>query len=136
MTALLLARYGARQPLLVHARAPADVELLRLLVELVLAAAIVVHAAEGLALAAARRLAALRGARIGGTLVGLRLPMVADLLERVLERGERGAMGARALAVFLHRAVMGLDPGALRLCGRALERTRQSFTSRHVELLS
>src|SRR3954451_8006874 len=49
---------------------------------------------------------------------GLVLPVIADLLERVLQRAVRRAVGALALAVLLDRRVMGLDPGPLRLLRR------------------
>jgi hypothetical protein len=52
--------------------------------------------------------------------------MVADLLMRVLQRRERGAV--RPLAVGLDSGVVGLRPGPLRLVRRALQRA--GLTSR------
>src|SRR5581483_4502113 len=97
--ASLLAGDRPRQLLLRHLRAPLDVEILGALVELVLRVAFVIHTAERLSLALARRLAAVPGARVGRSLVVLGDPAVPLLLERVLHRGKGGAMGARPLAI-------------------------------------
>src|SRR5206468_1684248 len=64
-------------------------------------------------------------ARVARPRLVLRLPVVADLLEVVLERGVRRAMRALALAVLLGGAVVRLRELPLRLGGRALERVRQ-----------
>src|SRR6266511_3217682 len=109
-----------------HLRTAADVQLLRD-VEQVLLAGIRVDAARGpgLGAAPAGRLGVAR------TLLRLRLPMVADLLERVLDRGQRGPMGALALAVLLHGRVVRLDVRVLCLLGRSLERLGDVVTCWH-----
>src|SRR5205823_3933292 len=61
----------------------------------------------------------------------LRLPVVADLLERVLERGEGGAMRALTFPVGLHGAVVRLGPRPLRLRRRAPDRRRHLLAGRH-----
>src|SRR5205085_2777614 len=91
--------------------------------ELLLRVALDVHAAE--------RLAAPRGVRIGRARVVLGLPVVAHLLERVLERGEGGPVGALTLAVRLHRAVVRLGPGPLGLGRRAPDRRRHLLPGGH-----
>src|SRR5947209_7069518 len=62
---------------------------------------------------------------VGRSLVALRLPVVAHLLEGVLERRERHPVGPLTLAVGLNRAVVRLHPCALRLLGTALQRRRE-----------
>src|ERR1051325_4521511 len=115
---------GPREVLLVHPRAAADVQLFRLLVKLLLGAAVVPPPADRLAFAAARGHAALGGTGIGRSLAVFRLPVIADFFERMLKGGECRAVRAFAFAVFLYRVVMRFDPGPLRLGRRALDRTR------------
>src|SRR5262245_17940612 len=107
---------GLGQLALGHGRAAPDPELAGPAEQLVLAVAVDVQAPvrlpAGLAVAARR-------ARVGRALVVLGLPVVADLLERVLQRRERGLVRSAALPVRLHRAVVGLRPRALRLRRRA-----------------
>src|SRR3954452_10573057 len=52
---------------------------------------------------------------IGRALLVLGLPVVADLLEPVLQGAERRAVGALALAVLVDGRVVRLAPGPLRL---------------------
>src|SRR6185295_5387468 len=84
-----------------HPAAAADLKPLRQIQQVRLAG-VGVDAAGGLGpgAAAARRLGVTRA------LLGLGLPVVADLLERVLDRRERGAVGAFALAVLLDGRVV------------------------------
>src|SRR4051794_20774327 len=65
----------------------------------------------------------------------LGLPVVADLLERMLDRGERGAVRPLALAVLLDCGVVGLGVGVLRLLRRPFQRARHVLASRHDNLL-
>src|SRR5690606_7851869 len=65
---------------------------------------------------------ALLGALVRRPGLVLRLPVVAELLVRVLERRERHAPRALLGAVLLPRGVVGLRERALRLLVRALER--------------
>src|SRR4029079_17494353 len=69
--------------------------------------------------------------RVGGTLALLGLPVVADLLVRVLEGGERGAVRPLALPVRLHGRVVRLRPGLLRLLRRAAQGGRQFLLGGH-----
>src|SRR5215204_3338501 len=62
--------------------------------------------------------------------------MVGDLLEGVLERGERRAVGALTLSVGLDRAVVGLRPRLLRLFRRTPEGARQLLLGGHDDLHS
>src|SRR3712207_9463651 len=84
----LSARERLGELVLRHARAALDAGLLRALVELGLRVALHIDPAERLA-APASRLAALRRLRVARALRVLLLPVVADLLEGMLERGER-----------------------------------------------
>src|SRR5690606_9088595 len=91
-------------------------------VELPAAVALDVHAPRRLPATAPTPL----GALVGGTLALLRLPVVADLLEAVLQRGVGHTVGALLVAlVLLVGRVEGLGEGALRLGGRALQRVRE-----------
>src|SRR5919198_506685 len=99
--------------------------------ELVLGRAIEIDAAERLAFASAGTTAPLPGARIRWALVLLGLPVGAHLLERVLERRDRGAVGALALAVRFDSAVVCLRPGLLGFLRRTPERPRHILRSRH-----
>ena len=72
-----------------------------------------------------------RGLGVRGPLAALRLPVVADLLEAVLERGKGGPVRALTLAVLLDRGVVRLDPGALRLRRRALQRRGKLLPGRY-----
>src|SRR5215212_3458923 len=115
-----------------HARAAADVELLRARVQLLLRAAADVDAAGGSAAAPACGTARSRCLIVRRPLRPLRLPVVADLLERMLEGGHRGAVRPFALAVGLDGAVVRLLVGALRLGRRALQGAGQvSGACRH-----
>src|SRR5690606_39583710 len=67
---------------------------------------------------------ALLGALVRRPGLVLRLPVVADLLVRVLERRERHAPRTRLRAVLLHRRVVRLGERALRLVVGALQRAR------------
>src|SRR6266545_1834617 len=117
------------QLLLGHARAAADVEPLGD-VHQVLLGGVGVDPAGRLATPPGGRAAAGR-LRIARALLALFLPLVADLLERVLERGERGAVRPLALAVLLDRRVVRLAPGLLRLSGRAPQGAGQLLACRH-----
>src|SRR5215212_2494459 len=114
----LLPRDRARELLLRHLRPPLDAEILRALVELVLRVAVEVDAAERLADAPALLRRRLPRARVARPLLVLRLPVVADLLVRVLDRRERRPVCPLALAVLLGRCVVNLRERALRLRGR------------------
>src|SRR5262245_31444653 len=59
------------------------------------------------------------------------LPVVVDLLEVVLEGGERHHVGPSPLAVRLDGVVVRLDPGPLGLGGRALDRIRHHVLAGH-----
>ena len=63
--------------------------------------------------------------RVGWALLGLRLPVVADLLEAVLERVVGDAVRALAFAVLLDGRVVHLGERPLRLRRRLLQRARQ-----------
>src|SRR5215204_1943153 len=113
----LLARDRVRQLALRHRRPPLDPGLPGALVELLLGVAAHVDAA----VRALGRVAGLR-APLGGlgvrrALAVLRLPVVADLLERVLDRRPRRLMGAGLGVVGLLGAVERLGIGALGLGG-------------------
>src|SRR4051794_10974106 len=115
---LLLERVD--QLLLAHAGAPFDAGPLGILVQGRLRLAGVDAAVR--AAAAPRCLAALRGLRVRGPLLRLRLPVVALLLGHVLDGRPRRAMRALFAAVLLVRVVEGLLVGLLDLLGRALQR--------------
>src|SRR5215218_3302390 len=85
-SSVLLARDRPGELGLRHPRAAANAEVGRPLVQLIAGVAHDVHAPEGLAWLVARSLSAAGRLRIGRPVVVLRLPVVADLLERVLER--------------------------------------------------
>src|SRR5690606_38122879 len=112
-----------------HLRAPLDVQLAGG-VEEILLRRVGVHSSGGLAALPRLRRRALR-LLVRRALVLLGLPVVAHLMELVLEGGERGAVCAFALAVGLHRGVVRLAPRPLRLLGRALDRRRHLFTRWH-----
>jgi hypothetical protein len=67
-----------------------------------------IDAAGGAALAAASGLPALRVLAVARTFLLLSLPVVADFLEGMLERGERDPVGGLTIAVLLLR---GLERG-------------------------
>src|SRR5215217_7941196 len=96
---LLLLADGLGQLGLGHAGPALDPQLLRPLVQLLLGVADGVDAGVGLGRALAGRLAALGRLRVGRALALLGLPVVAHLLERVLEGREGGAVGPLPLAV-------------------------------------
>src|SRR5690349_12943972 len=113
-----------------HPATAGDLQLLRLIHQVLLARVRVDPAGRlGLRVAPAGRLGVAR------TLPFLRLPMVAGLLERVLQRGERGAVGPLALAVLLDRGVMRLDVSVLRLLRRPPYRAGHVFSRWHDNLL-
>src|SRR5215217_7695498 len=122
-----LARDRLRELGLRHARAAAHAGLLGALIELLLGVAVGVDAAVGGLRAVARRRPALLRLRVRRALALLRLPVVADLLERVLDGGPRGAVGARLRVVLLLGRVERLGIRALRLGGRLLQRAREIF---------
>src|ERR1041385_1351285 len=128
MAWLLLASDRRRQLFLGHAGAALDAHLARALQQLLLAAAQYVHAT--VRTSAALTVTAGR-VRIRRTLVALRLPVVAHLLVRVLERRERRHVRAASLAVRLDGAVVGFHPRAPRLRGRALDGVRYLVLARH-----
>src|SRR3954452_6459372 len=109
-----------------HRGAAADLQPARD-VEQVLLGGVRVDALGGLR----RRVAAAGGLAVRRALPALRLPVVADLLERVLQRRERRAVGALALAVLLDGAVVRLRPGLLGLLRRALERAGEFVLGWH-----
>src|ERR1700694_3927152 len=84
-----------------------------------------VHAAESLSFTPAGGGTAPLGTRIGRAFVVLGLPVVADLLEGVLDRRVGGSVSALALSVRLHGAVVNFLEGALRLGWRSLQRARE-----------
>src|SRR5215217_8910958 len=135
---LLLLADGLRQLGLGHAGTALDPELPGPLVQLLLGVADGVDARVGLARALPRRLAALGRLRVGRALALLGLPVVALLLERVLDGREGGAVGPLALAVGLDGAVVGLAVGAPGLGRGPLQRARQVLVvvPRHASLLS
>src|SRR5947209_7542908 len=94
-----------------HPRPAANAQVPGPLVELPLRMAEHVDAAERLAGPVPGCPSAAGRLRIRRALVVLRLPMVADLLERVLQCGEGRSMGALALAVRLDGAVVGPGVG-------------------------
>src|SRR4051812_1692437 len=122
---------GLHQLVLLHPGPPADVELLRHLHQVRLRG-VGIHSAGGLAAALAGRPTRLLGLLVGGPLVVLGLPVVADLLERVLEGAERRAVGALALAVLVDGRVVGLDPGSLSLLRGSLQRRGKLLLSGHL----
>ena len=111
------------QLVLVHLRAPGDVRLASVRLELRLRLA-GVDAAVGLLRPVARRGAALLGLRVRRPVVVLELPVVALLLGDVLDRRPRRPMGALLAVVLLLGAVERLGVGVLHLLGRALQRAR------------
>src|SRR4051812_31606122 len=76
----------ARQGLLVHLRAAADVPLPGAFIQLLPRVALLVDTAIGLALSLALFASGFRGARIGRTRMVLALPVIAHLFEVVLQR--------------------------------------------------
>src|SRR3954468_379974 len=122
------------QLVLAHPRPAGDVELPGHLVEVTLAG-VGVHATGGLA-ALARTGSGPRGLVVGRALLVLGLPMVADLLERVLQRRERRAVSPFPLAVLVHGRVVCRHPRVLRLLRRALQGGRQLLASWHFDLPS
>src|SRR5439155_6104197 len=110
-----------------HRRAALDVEALGQLVQVRLGRV----GGDALGRAAAATGALLRRLGIARAAPRLRLPVVADLLERVLERRECRTVAALALAVGLDRRVVRLDPGLLRLLRGAPEGAGQFLTGRH-----
>src|SRR5215203_2164428 len=86
-----------------------------------------IHARRGVAGLRPRRASTAGRLRVAGTLLSLGLPVVADLLERVLERAQRDAMGGLAVAVVLLGRFQGVDVGLLRLRRRPLEGRREAF---------
>src|SRR4051794_28400698 len=72
--------------------------------------------------------------RVRGALAAflLALPVVADLLVRVLERAVGDSVCPLALAVLFDGGVVRLGPCALGLLGGALEGRWQLLSSRHV----
>src|SRR5688572_5354338 len=119
---------GVDELVLLHRRAPGDVELLRH-VQQVLLRGVRVDTTRGGAVGLAAGAGSLLVRR---TLAALRLPVVAHLLVGVLERGERDTTGAAALvAVGLHRRVVGLHPRALGLVIRARHGARHRVLARH-----
>jgi len=76
-------------------------------------------------------LPALRVLAVARTLLLLSLPVVADLLEGVLERGECGAVRPLTLAVLLGRRIVRLAPGLLRLARRATQGGRHFLLGWH-----
>src|SRR4030095_12597080 len=77
------------------------------------------------------RVHAALGLGIAGAALLLRLPVVADLLERVLQRRQGGAVRALAVAVLLGRAVQGLGVRVLGLLRRTLDGAGQVLSRRH-----
>src|SRR5215207_9842297 len=134
---LLLLADGFGKLGLAHARAALDPELLGPLVQLLLGVAVEVDAGEGLGRALAGRLAALGRLRVGRALALLGLPVVALLLERVLQGREGGAVGPLPLAVAVDGGVVGLAVGPLGLGRGPLQRARQVLVVvlRHASLL-
>jgi hypothetical protein len=114
-----------------HGRATLHAEARGAVVQLVLRAARDVDPTCRGRVTVPRLRAALGRAVVRRTLLVLRFPVIADLLERVLERRIRGAMGPFALAVRLDRAVVRLRPRALRLLRGAFQRPRQIIHARH-----
>src|SRR5690606_37589335 len=78
--------------------------------------------------------AATGGLPVARALAALGLPVVAHLLEGVLQRRVRGLVGAPPLAVRLDRGVVRLDPGLLRLPRRPLQGAGELLASRHDNL--
>src|SRR5690606_3640755 len=74
------------------------------------------------------------GLPVAGTLAALGLPVVAHLLEGVLQCRVRGLVGAPPLAVRLDRGVVRPDPGLLRLLRRPLDGAGELLASRHGNL--
>src|SRR5829696_4058698 len=122
---LLLLADGLGQLGLAHAGPALDPELLGPLVQLLLGVADGVDARVGLGRALAGGLAALGRLGVGRALALLGLPVVAHLLERVLQGREGGAVRPLPLAVGLDGAVVGLAVGAPGLGRRPLQGTRQ-----------
>src|SRR4051795_8758616 len=110
---------GVDELLLLHLRAAGDRQPLGD-VEQVLLGGVGVDAALGLL----ARVPATGGLRVGGPLpaAGLLLPVVADLLEAVLDGGPGDLVRAALIAVLVDGRVVCLGIGALRLARRALER--------------
>src|SRR6266508_2032028 len=131
----LLGGDGVGQLALGHAGAAGDAQLPGPLQQLRLGVALDVHAAIGPLGPRPRGRRALPGLRVRRALAVLGLPSVATLLERVLQRGVRGAVGTVALTIGLHRSVVGLRPGALSLRRRALQRARKVLFpgDRHIQ---
>src|ERR1700730_7269300 len=89
-----------------HVRAALDSELASAPVELLLGVGFDIDAAIGLAVVFARpRVSGPRVRRAGPS---LRLPVIAPLLEGVLQRRVRDTMGSFTLAVLLHSSVVRL----------------------------
>ena len=115
MESVLLAGDRLAEFLLGHLRAAADAELGRPVHQFLLRAAQDVDAAGGPALVLPRPRAG--GPLVGGTLVALRLPVVADLPERVLDRVESDPVGYLLVVVGVQGTVVRLGEGLLRLLG-------------------
>src|SRR3954447_21720996 len=116
-TSSALARQGVGELLLGHLGAAADVRALRALVEILLAVADHVDAAVGPLRPVPGGRATLGGLRVRGSLLVLGLPVVADLLERVLDRRPRRLVRAGLGVVLVLCRVERLGVGALRLFG-------------------
>src|SRR5690625_5018001 len=130
LTVALLAQ-GLDEIALVHVRPTLDAELTRPLVQVVLTG-VLIDAPGGLPVRS-RAFAGVRVLRlgIGRALALLGDPVVTLLLVLVLDRGHGDTVGAFAFAVLLDGAVVRLDPGALRLLRRALERFGQFLLTGH-----
>src|SRR4051812_23400152 len=135
-TSILLSCDRSPELFLVHSRAAANVQLACPVHELRLRRAIDIDATEGLALAISSRCAALCRLGIGRTLPLLRLPVVVDLLERVLQRGESRSVRSLALAIGIDGAVVSLHPRLLGLLRRTLERAGNLVACGHEHLQS